>query len=262
MLHGRRIVVVMPAYNAARTLERTYDEIPRDVVDEVILVDDASDDDTVARRARARHHHASCTTEPGLRRQPEDLLRGWRWSDGADIVVMLHPDYQYTPQLIPAMAALIARRRLRRRARLAHPRRAARCAGGMPRLQVRRQPLPDAGREPAARRQALRVPHRLPRLLARACSRRCRCSRTPTTSSSTTRCSLQALCFGFRVGEITCPTKYFAEASSINFRRSVVYGFGVLGTALAFRLARWGLARPRIFDPGGRRLSTAAAPAC
>ena len=125
---GLRIVVVMPAYNAAKTLERTYADIPHDLVDEIILVDDCRRDDTVevARQLGPRRHHPP--PEPRLRRQPEDLLRrGAR--GGADIVVMLHPDYQYDATRIPALVAPIAAGHLRRRARQPLPRRGARPAG-------------------------------------------------------------------------------------------------------------------------------------
>lgn len=256
MLHGRRVVVVMPAYNAERTLRKTFAEIPRDVVDEVLLTDDASGDSTV-RVAR----------ELGITTFVHDQNRGYGGNQktcyaaalarGADIAVMLHPDYQYTPRLITAMAALIAgdvydvvlgSRILMGSA----------IRGGMPRYKY------------VANRALTLVEN----LLAgsklsefhtgyRAFSRRV-LETLPLLEGSDdfvfdNEMLLQALFFGFRVGEISCPALYEADSSSIGFGRSVVYGFGVLGTALRFRLARWGLVRPRIFDAQGRRLGVAPA---
>ena len=256
MLHGRRVVVVMPAYNAARTLRKTYAEIPHDVVDEVLLTDDASGDETV-RVAR----------ELGITTFVHAQNRGYGGNQktcyaaalarGADIVVMLHPDYQYTPRLITAMAALIAcdvydvvlgSRILVGSA----------MSGGMPLYKyVANRVLTLA--------ENLLIGSKLSEFHTgyRAFSRRV-LETLPLLEGSDdfvfdNQMLLQALYLGFRVGEISCPAKYEEDSSSIGFRRSVVYGFGVLGTALRFRLARWGLARPRIFDPAGRRLEAAMA---
>ena len=199
MLNGKKICVVMPAYNAAATLEQTLAEINRDVVDDIILVDDASRDGT-----------AEAATKLGLKTLVHPSNRGYGGNQktcytealapGADIVVMLHPDYQYTPKLIPAMASMIASGSLRRRARLAHPRAGA-LRGRHAALQVRRQPLPHRRSRTSCRRRS--SPSTTPATApSRArCSRGCRSQRTPTTSSSTTRCSPRHL-FGFRVGEI------------------------------------------------------------
>ena len=258
MFHGNRIVVVMPAYNAALTIERTTREIPMDLVDEIVVTDDASRDDTVEVARRL-----------GLRTLVHDRNRGYGGNQktcytealrlGADIVVMLHPDYQYTPKLLPAMIGLRDRRPLRRRARLARARR-PRAGGRHAGLQVRRQSTPDRRRRTccAGRSSPSTTPATAP---SRArCSSRCRCSRTRTTSSSTTRCWRRSCWPGFEIGEMSCPAAYFEEASSINFRRSVRYGLGVLGTSLQAFAHRKGLASVRIFDPNGRRLDPSTPP--
>jgi glycosyltransferase involved in cell wall biosynthesis len=257
LLHGRRIVVVMPAYNAARTLRRTYDEIPRDVVDEVLLTDDASDDETV-RVAR----------ELGIPTFVHDSNRGYGANQktcyaaalerGADIAVMLHPDYQYTPRLIPAMAALVAGDVydvvLGSRILVGDA-----IAGGMPVYKY------VANRFLTLTENVV-IGSKLSEFHTgyRAFSRRVLASLPLLECSDDfvfdNQMLLQALYFGFRVGEISCPALYEEDSSSIDFRRSVVYGFGVLGTALAFRLARWKLARPRIFDAAGRRLAAVPPP--
>jgi glycosyltransferase involved in cell wall biosynthesis len=251
VVNGKRVMVVLPAYNASRTLERTVVEIPPGVVDEVLLVDDASRDDTVelARRMglpvvvhpRNRGYggnQKTCYTE-ALRR-------------GAEIVVMLHPDYQYTPKLIGAMAWLVASgefdvvlgSRILGTGAL---------KGGMPFYKY------------VANRFLTLVENLLLGVKLSEFHTGYRAfSRAILESLPLGECSddfvfdneilAQAIAFGYRIGEISCPTKYFPEASSINFRRSVVYGFGVLGTGLKYRLQRWRLGRYRLFEPQGRRL--------
>jgi glycosyltransferase involved in cell wall biosynthesis len=241
----------MPAYNAERTLHKTWSEIPHDIVDEVLLTDDASRDDTV-RVAR----------ELGIRTIRHTANRGYGGNQktcyaaalesGADIVVMLHPDYQYTPKLITAMAALIAcdvydvvlgSRILVGGA----------IAGGMPLYKY----VANRGLTLA---ENLVVGRKLSEYHTgyRAFSRRVLASLPLLENSDDfvfdNQMLLQAIYFGYRLGEISCPALYEEDSSSIDFRRSVVYGFGVLGTAARFWLARRGLARPRIFAADGRRL--------
>jgi len=256
LLHGRRVVVVMPAYNAERTLRKTFAEIPHDVVDEVVLTDDASRDETV-RVARELGITTRVHTENRGYGGNQKTCYAAALERGADIVVMLHPDYQYTPKLITAMAALIAcdvydvvlgSRILVGSA----------IAGGMPLYKyVANRCLTLA--------ENLLIGSKLSEYHTgyRAFSRKVLESLPLLEGSDDfvfdNQMLLQAIYFRFRVGEISCPALYEADSSSINFRRSVVYGFGVLGTALRFRLARWGLARPRIFDPHGRRLAADAA---
>ena len=241
MLNNKKVVVVLPAYNAAKTLRRTVEEIPREIVDEVILTDDASRDNT-----------SELALELGLITIRHDHNRGYGGNQktcytaalarGADIVVMLHPDYQYTPKLVSAMASMIAygeydavlASRILGRGAL---------EGGMPLYKY------IANRALTFIENVL-IGHKMSEYHTgyRAWSREV-LQRLPLLSCSEdfvfdNQMIVQALYFGFHVGEISCPTKYFKEASSINFRRSVTYGFGVLGTALDLRLKRWGLAKP------------------
>jgi glycosyltransferase involved in cell wall biosynthesis len=241
MLNQKKVVVVLPAYNAAKTLRRTVAEIPHEIVDEVILTDDAS-----------RDHTSELALELGLITIRHDHNRGYGGNQktcymaalarGADIVVMLHPDYQYTPKLVSAMASMIAygeydavlASRILGRGAL---------QGGMPLYKyVANRGLTFI--------ENILIAHKMSEYHSgyRAWSREL-LQRLPLLSCSDdfvfdNQMIVQALYFSFRVGEISCPTKYFKEASSINFRRSVTYGFGVLGTALDLRLKRWGLAKP------------------
>src|SRR3984885_11623138 len=200
MLFGQRVAVVLPAYNAARTLQKTYSEIPHDIVDDVILTDDASRDDTVElarslgiytlQHERNRGYggnQKTCYTE-ALRR-------------GADIVVMLHPDYQYSPRLIGSIAWQVA--------------------SGESDLLLG---IKLSEYHPGYRAFSRRVLETLP------------LHENSDDFVFDNQMLAQAVAFGFSIGEISCPTKYFPEASSIDFWRSVSYGFGVLGIALQYRL--------------------------
>ncbi len=256
MFHGKKIVVVMPAYNAAKTIERTYREIPLDLVDDVLVTDDASPDDTV-RVARSL----------GLRTVVHDTNRGYGGNQktcyaealklGADVVVMLHPDYQYTPALIPAMIGLITdgpfdvvlgSRVLGGRA----------LAGGMPRYKYVANRLLTAV-ENLLLGAKLSEYHTGYRAFSREVLESLPLLENSDDFVFDNQMLAQVLLAGFEVGEVSCPAAYFEEASSINFRRSVRYGFGVLGVSLQGFLQRRGLARFRVFDPTGRRL--AAGPA-
>jgi len=254
MFHGKKIVVVMPAYNAAQTIERTYREIPLDLVDEVVVTDDASHDETVA-----------IAHTLGLRTLVHTENRGYGGNQktcyaealrlGADVVVMLHPDYQYTPKLIPAMIGMITdgpfdvvlgSRVLGGRAR----------TGGMPLYKwISNRALTLA--------QNLLCGAKLSEYHTgyRAFSRRVLESLALLENSDDfvfdNQMLAQILFAGFEVGEVSCPAAYFAEASSINFRRSVKYGLGVLATSLRFFLQKRGWMASEIFNPNGRRLEIA-----
>ena len=257
MLAGQRVCVVMPAYRAEATLRQTVAEIDRTVVDDVILVDDASPDQTVAvARELALHHivHPRNRGYGGNQKTcyAEALARG------ADIVVMVHPDYQYSPKLVPAMAAMVASGHFDCVLGLRILGVGAR-KGGMPFYKyVANRFLTLA--------ENLLVGYKLAEYHTgyRAFSRRL-LETLPLEENSDdfvfdNQMLVQTLWFGFEIGEMTCPTRYFTEASSINFRRSVRYGFGVLGTALQFRLARMGLTRPARLSKHGRRLPSAGPP--
>ena len=246
MINGQRICVVMPAYNAARTLEQTYAEIDRSVVDDVLLVDDASADGTVAVARRLGLSHFVHPENRGYGGNQKTCYRE-ALARGADIVVMLHPDYQYSPRLLPAMAGMIASGHFDvvLGSRILG---VGALAGGMPRWKYVANRLLTAA-------ENLLLGHKLAEYHTgyRAFSRRV-LEALPLDANSNdfvfdNQMLAQAIWAGFAVGEISCPARYFAEASSINFRRSVRYGLGVLATAIEFRLARHGLRRSARFPP-------------
>jgi glycosyltransferase involved in cell wall biosynthesis len=252
MISGKRVCVVMPAYNAEKTLRQTTAEIDSKIADDIILVDDASRDETVVlARSLGLHvlvhprnrgyggNQKTCYTEALAR--------------GADIVVMLHPDYQYSPRLLPAMAGMVASghfdvvlgsRILGTGA----------IAGGMPRWKYVANRFLTAS-------ENLLLGYKLTEYHTgyRAFSRKLLLTLPLEENSDDfvfdNQMLAQAVWFGFNIGELSCPARYFVDASSINFRRSVKYGFGVLGTALEFRLARMGLTRSRRFAAEGRKLA-------
>ena len=256
MIGGKRVCVVMPAYNAARRLEQTTGEIDRTVADDVILVDDASHDETVAIARRLGLHYVVHPRNRGYGGNQKTCYAE-ALSRGADIVVMIHPDYQYSPRLLPAMAGMIASGHfdcvLGSRILGGGARR-----GGMPLWRyVANRFLTLA--------ENLMLGYKLSEYHSgyRAFSRRL-LETLPLEENSDdfvfdNQMLAQTLWFGFEIGEVTCPTRYFTEASSISFRRSVKYGLGVLETAAEYLLARLGLARPRRFSSDGRRIPPAVA---
>jgi len=245
MLHQKKIVVVMPAYNAAKTLEMTYAEVPRDIVDEVILVDDASRDDTAAKAAELGIHTVIHARNRGYGGNQKTCY-GEALSKGADVVVMVHPDYQYSPRLITAMASMVvsghydvvlASRILGRGA----------LHGGMPRYKyVANRFLTFA--ENLALGVKLSEYHTGYRAFSRQVLETLPLNANSDDFVFDNEMLAQAVHFGFSIGEISCPTKYFADASSITFRRSVTYGFGVLATSLKFRMQKWGLLSSPLFE--------------
>jgi len=256
MLHGKKIVVVMPAYNAAKTLERTYAEIPLDLVDEVLVTDDASHDETVAVAKRLGLHTVVHPQNRGYGgNQKTCYTEALRL--GADVVVMLHPDYQYTPRLVAAMAAMIVdgpfdvalgSRVLGGRAR----------TGGMPLYKYLSNRLLTAAQNLLCGAK-LSEYHTGYRAFSRQVLESLPLLENSDDFVFDNQMLAQILYAGFEIGEVSCPAAYFEEASSINFRRSVRYGLGVLGTSLQFFLQRRGWASYRIFDPNGRALPTARA---
>lgn len=235
MLNGKKIVVVLPAYNAAKTLEKTYQEIPLDIVDNVILVDDASRDNTteVARGLGIRT--IIHPVNKGYGGNQKTCYRA-ALDHGADIVVMLHPDYQYTPTLLPAMAAMIAwgefdavlASRILGTGAL---------KGGMPIYKyIANRFLTFT--ENALLGQKLSEYHTGYRAFSRTVLETLPLDNNSDDFVFDNEMLAQIAWHNFRIGELSCPTKYFDDASSINFRRSVTYGLGVLKTALKFRLCR------------------------
>ncbi|MFP4163635.1 MAG: glycosyltransferase family 2 protein [Chitinispirillaceae bacterium] len=245
MINGKKVVVVLPAYNAELTLEKTYNEIPFDVVDEVILVDDASRDQTsqLAKRIGVGHviTHQKNRGYGGNQKTCYDKAL----SLGADIVIMLHPDYQYTPKLITAMASIIANglyhvvfgsRILGKGALL----------GGMPfykyvanRFLTLTQNLLMS--------QKLSEYHTGYRAFSAEVLRRINYQANSDDFVFDNEMISQIFHAGYQIGEVTCPTKYFGEASSINFARSVRYGLGVLGVTVRYVLSRAGVWRGEIY---------------
>jgi glycosyltransferase involved in cell wall biosynthesis len=244
MLNGKKIVVVMPAFNAEKTLERTYNEIPSEFVDEVILVDDASGDRTseIARKMGIRT--VVHTENLGYGANQKTCYRT-ALALGADIVIMVHPDYQYTPKLIPAMASMIAYGEFDAvlASRILG---VGALRGGMPLYKY-------ISNRFLTLIENLLLNHKLSEYHTgyRAFSRDV-LERLPLDKNSDdfvfdNQILAQLIWFGYRIGEVSCPTKYFPEASSINFRRSLTYGLGVLKTSLKFRLQKWGILSSPIF---------------
>src|SRR5205085_5943935 len=233
MIANHKIAVVLPAYNAAQTLKRTFDEIPHDIVDDIILTDDASKDGTVE-MARSLGIPTICHDSNRGYGANQKTCYTSALARGADIVVMLHPDYQYTPRLLTAMAGMIASGHYDAvfASRILG---GGALVGGMPRYKYVANRLLTAF-------QNLLMGGKLSEYHTgyRAWSRKV-LSQLPLLACSDdfvfdNEMIAQAMWAGFRLGEISCPTKYFAEASSINFRRSCVYGLGVLRTAITYRL--------------------------
>ena len=243
MLNGQKIVVVMPAYNAARTLRRTYDEVmAQGIVDLIILVDDASQDETVA-IARTLEHvqvevHAMNRGYGGNQKTCYRLAL----AAGADIVVMIHPDYQYTPQLLPAIASMVASG-LYPCVLASRILGGGALRGGMPVWKyLANRALTLA--ENLLLNAKLSEYHTGYRAFARSLLERLPLEANSDDFVFDNQMLAQIVWLGYAIGEVTCPAKYMPEASSINFRRSVRYGLGCLETGLRFRLARWRLAPP------------------
>lgn len=251
MIHGKRLVVVLPAYNAARTLQKTYEELPHEIIDQVILVDDASSDETAEMARRL-----------GIRTFIHPKNRGYGGNQktcysqalecGADIVIMVHPDYQYTPALVTAMSSLIGMgvydavlgsRMLGTSA----------LKGGMPRYKYVSNRILTATQNILTGRK-LSEYHTGYRAFTRQVLETLPLEENSDDFVFDNEMLTQIIAFGYTIGEVSCPTKYFPEASSISFSRSVKYGLGVLAVSFKYRLQRWGLRSYRIFDPNGRKI--------
>jgi len=236
----------MPAYNAAKTLRQTFDEVmAQGIVDLVIVVDDASHDETAALARTLPHTQVHVHPENRGYGGNQKTCYRLALEAGADIIVMVHPDYQYTPKLIPAMASMIASGLypcvLGSRILGGYALR-----GGMPLYKYVANRFLTLFQN-VVLGSKLSEFHTGYRAFSRDVLERLPLERNSDDFLFDNQMLLQILWHGYTVAEVSCPTKYFAEASSINFARSVRYGFGCLGTALAFRFARWGLGRSRIF---------------
>ncbi|HEY5346338.1 MAG TPA: glycosyltransferase family 2 protein [Verrucomicrobiae bacterium] len=246
MYNGKKIVVVMPAYNAAKTVTQTVDEVHQQgIVDLIILVDDRSRDDTVQVASQLLgvkvHVHEKNTGYGGNQKTCYRLAL----EAGADIVIMVHPDYQYTPKLIPALASMIANG--------IHP-----CVlasrilggyslqGGMPMWKyIANRFLTFA--ENILIGAKLSEYHTGYRAFSKELLQTLDLSHNSDDFVFDNQMLAQIFWHGFTIGEVSCPTKYFTDASSINFRRSCKYGFGCLGTGSLFRLAKMGLIKSKLF---------------
>jgi glycosyltransferase involved in cell wall biosynthesis len=245
MINGRKVVVVLPAYNASKTLEITYHEIDFNIVDDVILVDDLSKDDTVdvARKLGIKHiiEHEKNRGYGGNQKSCYNKAL----EIGADIVIMLHPDYQYTPKLIPAMANLLASdlydvvlgSRILGKGAL---------KGGMPIIKY----IANRGLtflQNFVMNAKLSEYHTGYRAFTREVLERVNYNVNSDNFVFDNQMLAQIWYAGYEIAEITCPTKYFDDASSINLKNSTIYGLGVIKTSFQFRLQKWGLAKFKYF---------------
>lgn len=245
MLNGKKIVVVLPAYRAALTLERTYREIPMDIVDEVVLVDDKSPDNTVevARSLGIKHIVIHEVNRGYGGNQKSCYAKALEL--GADIVIMVHPDYQYTPQLILPMCSIIANgvypvvfaSRILGNGAL---------RGGMPLYKYIFNRMLTLF-ENILLWQKLSEYHTGYRAFSADVIRAIDFTHNSDDFVFDNEMISQIFMAGFEIGEVTCPTKYFEEASSINFRRSAKYGLGVLRVSLTHRLHKWGLIKSKLY---------------
>ncbi|MFZ4568709.1 MAG: glycosyltransferase family 2 protein [Bacteroidota bacterium] len=241
MLHDKKIVVVLPAYNAAKTLEKTYNEIPFDIVDDIVLVDDNSPDDTikVAENLGIKHiiKHQKNRGYGGNQK----TCYAHALALGADVIIMLHPDYQYTPMLIPAMASIIAQElypvvlgsRILGKGAL---------KGGMPMYKYIANRFLTLFQNILIG-EKLSEYHTGYRAFSKEVIMALHLEANSDDFVFDNQMLSQIVYAGFSIGEVTCPTKYFAEASSINFKRSSIYGLGVLWVSLKHFLQRIGIAK-------------------
>ncbi|RPI68873.1 MAG: glycosyltransferase family 2 protein [Ignavibacteriae bacterium] len=243
MVNGKKIVAVLPAYNAAKTLEMTFREIPMDVVDEIVLVDDHSRDETTALAHQLGIHHVIRHEQNTGYGGNQKTCYAKALEIGADVVIMVHPDYQYTPKLIPVMAWIIANdvypvvlaSRILGNGAL---------KGGMPIYKyIANRALTLIQNILVS--QKLSEYHTGYRAFSADVLRAIKLDQNSDDFVFDNQMLSQIIMKDFPIGEVTCPTKYFEEASSINLRRSIIYGFGVLWTSVQHRLHRLGIRNGR-----------------
>jgi len=251
MINGKKIVVIMPAYNAEKTLEITYNEIYKDFVDKVILVDDNSLDNTKDISKKLNITTIVHNKNKGYGANQKSCYIA-ALKENADIVIMLHPDYQYTPKLIPAMAsmiafneydAVIASRMLNNGAR----------KGGMPLYKYFSNKFLTWFQN-IFLGQKLSEYHTGFRAFSREILENLPLAECDDDFIFDNEMLALICYYGYKTGEISCPTKYFPEASSINFKRSVKYGFGVLAVSIQYFLARLNICRSKIFKRSAKKL--------
>ena len=254
MINNKKVIVVLPAYNAEKTLENTYNEIPFDIVDKVLMVDDHSIDNTVALAKKIGIETIVHDKNYGYGRNQKTCYTA-SMENGADIVIMVHPDYQYTPKLISAMASMIAydvydvvlgSRIIGGKS----------LSGGMPVYKYIANRLLTSF-------QNILLGSKLSEFHTgyRAFSSRVLRDLPLEVNSDDfvfdNEMLAQILFFNFSIGEISCPTRYFEDASSINLRRSIKYGLGVISTSVRYFLAKIGIRKDYLFDADGPRLNSA-----
>jgi len=246
MIYGKKVVVVLPAYNAGKTLEITYEEIDFSIVDEVILVDDRSHDDTVAVAQTLGIKHIVVHEKNKGYGGNQKSCYNKALEIGADIVVMLHPDYQYTPKLIPAMTHLIA-------SDLYHVVLGSRILGkgalrgGMPLIKY----VANRGLtffQNLLINAKLSEYHTGYRAFSREVLQEVNYMANSDNFVFDNQMLAQIWYAGYDIAEITCPTKYFDDASSINLKNSTIYGLGVLKTSVQYRLQKWKLIKHNIYE--------------
>ncbi|MBP1617486.1 MAG: glycosyl transferase family 2 [Bacteroidetes bacterium] len=245
MINNKKVVVVMPAYNAEQTLEKTYKEIPLEIVDEVILTDDCSSDKTLEKAKEIGIKHIYKHTQNRGYGGNQKTCYNNALELGADIVIMLHPDYQYTPKLIHSMSSVIANgvypvmfgSRILGRGAL---------KGGMPIIKYIANRFLTFTQN-ILLNQKLSEYHTGYRAFSSDVLRRIKYDVNSDDFVFDNEMVSQIFYAGYEIGEVTCPTKYFEGASSINLRRSTIYAFGVLRVSIVYRLCKWGLLKSKLY---------------
>lgn len=245
MINGKKIVVVMPAYNAEKTLEQTYAEIPMDIVDEVILTDDCSKDNTVEKAKSLGIKEVLVHEKNKGYGGNQKTCYNRALEIGADIVIMVHPDYQYTPKLVHSMAYMIANgvypvclaSRILGKGAL---------KGGMPIIKYIANRCLTLGQN-FLLHQKLSEYHTGYRAFSADVLRDINYNVASDDFIFDNQMLAQIFYKGYEIGEVTCPTKYFDDASSINFRRSSIYGLGVIRVSFLYRLCKWHLMKSKLF---------------
>ena len=242
MILGKKLVIVLPAYNAAKTIEQTYNEIPFDIVDDIVLVDDNSIDNTTEVAAALNIKNIVVHEENKGYGGNQKSCYNKAKELNADIVIMLHPDYQYTPKLIHSMAYIIANgvypvvfgSRILGKGAL---------KGGMPWYKYVTNRILTLIQN-ILLNQKLSEYHTGYRAFSKEVLNNINYELNSDDFIFDNQMAAQIFYKGFEIGEVTCPTKYFPEASSINFKRSAIYGLGVLIVSMQYRLTKWGLLKP------------------